>query len=855
MRTALRTNLRRLTVGLLVAGLPAAATAQLCEPNWISGFEGGDLSRDVYEMATFDEDGAGPEPRVLFASGQFFTAGGFGCNGFAKWDGRGWKPSGPSSFSALAPFDLDGPGPNPERLFGAAYKSVYEYDGVTWKVIGTVSGPGTANRVGSWDPDGAGPASAVLVVGGSFLDINGVPAERVAIWNRTSWSAVGSGVSGGEYPDVYAIASFDPDGPAPLAPRLVVAGKFQSAGGQPASNIAQWDGRAWSTLGSGIDGPVNQLLVLDADGVGPALPALFAAGEFAIAGGVRASSIARWNGSAWSEIDGGVSGTVYAMAAYDEDGPGVQPAALFVGGSFATAGGIPVKGFARWAGDMWSAVADGPHVTPFVMTPLDSDGAGPQPEELFVGGFLSVDSGQFPGAWIEKWTGQAWLPIGNGLGNLGKGYSYLPGCYALHAFDPDGVGPQPNVLYVGSDCQYANKTLANGIAKWDGKSFQSLGSGLNEPYDARITSIRTYDEDGDGPKPPALFVAGNFTVIGGVSASGIARWDGLNWSPVGGSLLGGFSPYEKLLLETFDPDEAGPVTDGLYLAGGFFSVGGVSAKFIARWNGINWSPLGAGTNKLVRALHVSRVDGQRKLYVGGDFTTPGKYVAAWNGQAWETLPDPNLGGIVALTTFDSDGPGPASAALYAAASYGALGISGWTPGAGWKSIGGPGSNGFVDTLATFDEDAGGPIKPAIYLGGWYFSVGNGLAKWDGTGWQPVGSGLMGIAPRVLTLAVHDADGSGPAAPALWAGGTFLGINGVSSQRIAALVSCPQPPACPGDLTGDNKVGQEDLAVVLSDYGCTDGYTLCRGDADGDGDTDQSDLGMLLSNYGASCPPP
>jgi hypothetical protein len=57
----------------------------------------------------------------------------------------------------------------------------------------------------------------------------------------------------------------------------------------------------------------------------------------------------------------------------------------------------------------------------------------------------------------------------------------------------------------------------------------------------------------------------------------------------------------------------------------------------------------------------------------------------------------------------------------------------------------------------------------------------------------------------------------------------------------------EEPACPGDLDGDGDVDLSDLALLLSDYGCTGGD--CPGDIDGDGDTDLGDLATLLANYG------
>jgi subtilisin family serine protease len=53
--------------------------------------------------------------------------------------------------------------------------------------------------------------------------------------------------------------------------------------------------------------------------------------------------------------------------------------------------------------------------------------------------------------------------------------------------------------------------------------------------------------------------------------------------------------------------------------------------------------------------------------------------------------------------------------------------------------------------------------------------------------------------------------------------------------------------CQGDLNGDNRRDQADLAILLAAYGVNNG-----GDIDGDGDTDQADLAILLANFGVPC---
>lgn len=74
----------------------------------------------------------------------------------------------------------------------------------------------------------------------------------------------------------------------------------------------------------------------------------------------------------------------------------------------------------------------------------------------------------------------------------------------------------------------------------------------------------------------------------------------------------------------------------------------------------------------------------------------------------------------------------------------------------------------------------------------------------------------------------------------WGAGFTMWVDGLRFS--------PQP--CFGDLTGDGKVDQADLGLLLGDYGCTSG--ACVGDLDKDGDTDQGDLGALLGVFGTVC---
>jgi hypothetical protein len=81
-------------------------------------------------------------------------------------------------------------------------------------------------------------------------------------------------------------------------------------------------------------------------------------------------------------------------------------------------------------------------------------------------------------------------------------------------------------LFAGGEIVRAGGKPVNRIARWDGRAWSALGSGLNG-------TVRAIAVSGG-----SLFVGGDFTEAGGVRANGIARWDGRAWSALGGGVSG-----------------------------------------------------------------------------------------------------------------------------------------------------------------------------------------------------------------------------------------------------------------------------------------------------------------------------
>jgi hypothetical protein len=679
-------------------GAPTLQAVGGCQPSWIPTFGGQPgTNAQVCAQCVFD-DGSGP---ALYVGGDFTSAGGAAANHIARWNGSTWSELGSGTSAqrvvALTVFD-----------------------------------------------DGSGPA---LYAGGWFATAGGVAANGIAKWNGSTWSTLGSGMSGVLNSQVAALVVFDDgDGAA-----LYAGGAFTTAGGVPANNIARWNGLTWSALGSGMNDPVSALTAFD-DGNGPAL---YASTKHWTGSGYTAT-VAKWNGSSWSQLGSGMNQLVSSLTVFNNgSGP-----ALYAGGAFTTAGGVAANRIAKWNGSSWSAFGSGMNSYVSLLTVLD-DGSGPV---LYAGGSFTTAGGSAANS-IAKWSGSSWLALGSGLGINSPSF---PSILALTMFD-SGSGP---ALYAGGEFLTAGGVIAPCIAKWSASTWSALGSGISSSVEA-LTEF----DDGSGP---ALYAGGAFLAAGGVAANSIAKWNGANWSALSTGVSG--PSYDVSALTVFD-DGSGPA---LYAGGGFTGAGGFPASRVAKWDGASWSALGSGLNSTtfassVRALTVFDDGNGSALYAGGAFLTAGSVsairVAKWDGTNWSALGSGLSNYVYALTVFD-DGNGPA---LYAGGEFTTAGgvaanhIAKWN-GSNWSALG-SGTNGQVYGLTVFDDGSG----PALYAGGFFTVAGgvaiNRIARWNGSSWSALGSGTNSY---VTALAVFD-DGSGPA---LHVGGAFTVAGGVAANRIA-----------------------------------------------------------------------
>jgi hypothetical protein len=447
----------------------------------------------------------------VYVGGDFSVIGTVAANHIAKWNGNAWSALGTGMNSKVVGLAVSGTNLYAGGAFttagGVTANYIAKWDGRAWSALGA----GMNNYVYALAVSGTN-----LYAGGIFIHAGGVTANYIARWNGSAWAALGAGMGGGEGSQTYVFAL------AASGTDLYAGGNFTAAGGIAATNIAGWNGSAWSPLGAGMNSYVMGLAISGTN--------LYAAGDFTTAGGFTANYVAKWNGSAWSAMGAGMNSVAYTVAASATD--------VYAAGFFTMAGGVEVNSIAKWSGSAWSALGTGMDSS---VSALAVSGT-----TLYAGGsFLAA--GEVRANHITAWDGSAWSALGSGMDS---------DVYALAVSGSD--------LYAGGAFTTVGGSAANYVAKWNGSFWSALGSGVNEP----VYALAVSGSD--------LYAAGGFTTAGGIAARNIARWNGIAWSALSSGLSGIAHPFVGALAVS-GPD--------LYAGGSFTAAGGIAATNIAKWNG------------------------------------------------------------------------------------------------------------------------------------------------------------------------------------------------------------------------------------------------------------------------------
>lgn len=563
----------------------------------------------------------------IYIGGTFKTVGNVVANGVAMWDGSQWSALADTpENNGLYFMEMDSAG----HLYITVSVNVSEYysthkiycwDGLSWTSLGVANGAIAGMLIDSNDN---------LYVGGNFDKIGESYLDKIGVWNGVSWTDLGNGLGMAGEGGVIDL-ELDSTG------RLYVGGYFQLSSGSTVHDVYYRDGASWHSINPPFTNTFYlQEIVLDEN------DRLYALAAYDTNVVKSVNNILRWDprendgSGAWSQLgdgpscqigvitvtkDGGIysyceeldsEGYYYRIMHWDGiswseigikhptlNGYGLPTAFSVDGNQRVFLSYNPISGgdenwtfLEYWDGEQWVKVNE----TDGGITNLMPDGAG----GIYAVGYFSKIDGVRAGR-MAHWDGNTWSSVVPAGGNgLEVNRRYPPFVSALAA---DNLGN----LYVGGNITYAGDVAVNGVAKWNGSRWSSLGDGPGADvcgliYSSPLNYLYAVRE---------TYFSGNKEVV---------RWDGKNWDSLPTSGI------------KFECSTAVNSSGQLFISG--TPQGGRPQIF--RWNGEKWSSLGLVFHGTTDAL---LFDSEDRLYVGGSFDEVGndipvRHIVMWDKGKW-----------------------------------------------------------------------------------------------------------------------------------------------------------------------------------------------------------------------------
>ena len=692
---------------------------------------------------------------VLDQSGTFYVGGQLNAIGdvlvsnVAKWQEGEWSPLGSTAGAVDELFFFDGElhaKGEFSKAGGPQGGSLAKWDGAQWAILGS-------NAVSVSEHFFIGDELHAM---GDFNSVGGPDGPSMGKWDGGDWLTLGpdAGPVLRHYvldDDHYVLGQFDDD----------------DADGREGRFIAKWDGGQWALLGSGLGTDFGNDVDLSFFG-----DDLFAVGEW-----IGADLEGIWVGA------GSMSITDYDLrlmsVAETEDLPEEGQSLVIVAlvnsalhiRIFDASGRIAVDApeAELLAGEALTDLKRRLKALPF---PDDLELSQREKSTFIEHAIDALNSRR-----IARWDGREWTSLHAGIESVGE-FSDLgvPGFGA-----PSGFFSMNGEIYaVGRYFDDSQGWWSGHVARWDGSRWAFLGSRGHSDWVGYVFDWEVINGE--------LYVLGLDPEPGdreNIECCDVAKWDGTKWSLLGTERnrvqstqmevidnelysLGKFQKWNGQQWVSFEPNVDGMVGgtlvigDLLYVWGDFTTVDGKEINHVAKWDGEGWSSLASGTNGPVRELRVSG----GVLYAIGGFSEAGgldaRNIAKWDGNAWSPVEfKPGhieadfaiLGGELLDLRTDAI-PAPAS---------------GGDPG---------GPDDIISSMAVMGNNlyVAGPFRHA---GG---KVANGIARWDGKEWFPLGDGVDPVIhplwddPTIKSLAVIGDN--------LYAGGRFTRAGGKTAHGIA-----------------------------------------------------------------------
>ena len=341
----------------------------------------------------------------------------------------------------------------------------------------------------------------------------------------THWSPAGLPLLGNQIRCLYI---------DPSQNELYVAGEIldspQSFGQQ---SICIYDGSNWDTLGNFNDQTLcvtkfnNEVIV---------------GGFFTAVNGIPVSGIAKYNGTSWQAF-GNFNQTIWCLKVIDNE--------LYAAGQFDTIDAIPIHGIAKWTGTQWTDVFAFPWNPGSVIEDVIKYN-----NEIYVVGNFNI-GGIDDMAYYHNGT---WQQVGQGFSG------FLNWVNRLEELNGE--------LYAGGSISLADGNVGNGIQKWNGSTWSTVGGNLQDQNNSYVDRIEILDMTVSNNE---LYVAGFFNFAGHIPALNFAKWTGSQWC--------GYGTTAEFELPCYS---VAVYNDTFFVGGAVDTINNIFTDWIIKWIGGNY---------------------------------------------------------------------------------------------------------------------------------------------------------------------------------------------------------------------------------------------------------------------------
>jgi len=363
---------------------------------------------------------------------------------------------------------------------------------------------------------------------------------------------------------------------------------------------------------------------------------------------------------------------------------------------------------------------------------------------------------------IKVRNGEIWVADNKGLLRYNGSWQLIANTnnQQVYDFDFDAAG---NIYIVGSFTS-VNGISISGVAKYNGSNWSAMGSGIAVSPSNQARAIHCFQGQ--------VYIAGPFTNISGITSNGFAKWNGTSWSTLnsGGMMLGLSAHFTEFNNE-------------LYVSANSSPTGINGSNRVFKFTGSTLIQLGNNFDSDI--YHLRFVN--NRLYVAGNFTacgtTPINHLAYWNGSAWV---DDGQG--LNFTTYDIAantnctmvaGTSSPSGSSYNFQNAAVLRLNKWMPS-------GNGMNGIIQTLLVDGS--------FVYAGGNFTEAGGLTGRvmiWNGLEWDTLNGGMIIHTIRDMVFYNNS----------LYIGGSFTDPVTLGARHLARWDGS-QWVEVPGDVNDD-----------------------------------------------------